>query len=122
MLARVGLDPSEFFNAYPHQLSGGQRQRVMIAQALACKPALLIADEPTSALDVRTQGEILALLQTLKNDLQLSLILISHNLQLLGRATDRLASMNEGVLAETPVPRSAVAAVSNAVAHNIRSA
>ncbi|MFL6449888.1 MAG: ABC transporter ATP-binding protein [Bryobacteraceae bacterium] len=112
MLAKVRLDDPAIYDAYPHQLSGGQRQRVIIAQALVCKPALLIADEPTSALDVKTQSEIVALLETLRRELQLSLILISHNLDLLRGVTDRLATMTEGRMAEssTPEPVSSVSA------------
>jgi peptide/nickel transport system ATP-binding protein len=104
MLAQVRLDDPAIYNAYPHQLSGGQRQRVVIAQAIVCKPALLIADEPTSALDVRTQSEIFALLQTLKDQLRLSLILISHNLELLRGVSDRLACMSEGRMADNSIP------------------
>ena len=104
MLAKVHLDGPAIFHSYPHQLSGGQRQRVAIAQSLVCNPALLIADEPTSALDVRTQAEIIALLQELKKELQLSLILISHNIELLRVVTDRVASMTEGRLTQASVP------------------
>lgn len=104
MLAKVRLDDDAIYRAYPHQLSGGQRQRVVIAQSLVCKPALLIADEPTSALDVRNQTEILVLLQGLKEEFKLSLILISHNLKLLRGVTDRLACMSEGRLTDNAVP------------------
>jgi len=98
------LDDDAIYRSYPHQLSGGQRQRVVIAQSLVCKPALLIADEPTSALDVRNQAEIVLLLQALKEEFKLSLILISHNLQLLRGVTDRLACMSEGRMTQKAVP------------------
>ncbi len=104
MLAKVRLDQAAIFHSYPHQLSGGQRQRVVIAQALVCRPALLIADEPTSALDVQTQAEIVQLLLRLRDELNLSLIFISHNLELLRGVTDRLASMSDGRLTETATP------------------
>src|SRR3954453_15090542 len=107
MLAKVRLDDPAIYNAYPHQLSGGQRQREVIAQALVCKPVLLIADEPTSALDTKTQAEIASLLRTLKEKLQLSLILISHNLELLRGVTDRLAYMSDGRMLQNFVPESA---------------
>src|SRR6202142_1443464 len=78
-LARVGLASTpRSFSAYPHQLSGGQRQRVVLAQALACNPALLIADEPAASLDARSQSELLALLRVLQRELRISILLISH--------------------------------------------
>jgi oligopeptide/dipeptide ABC transporter ATP-binding protein len=89
---------------YPHQMSGGMRQRVMIAMALACKPALVIADEPTTALDVTLQAEILDLLRRLKDDLGLSLLLISHNLGVIAETADRVAVMYAGrIVEEAPV-------------------
>ncbi len=99
MLDAVGLS-RHFYSAYPHQLSGGQRQRVVIAQALACKPQLLIADEPTSALDNVTQAEILDLLKRLRDRLQLALILITHNPALLGGLADRVLVMQTGRIVE----------------------
>ena len=81
MLQRVGLGDARYYDAYPHQLSGGQKQRVVIAQALACRPALLIADEPTSALDSITQVEILDLLQRLVDDFGATLLFISSRSQ-----------------------------------------
>ncbi len=104
MLAKVRLDGHAFFDAYPHQLSGGQRQRVVIAQALVCKPALLIADEPTSALDPNTEAEILGLLAKLKEEFQLSLILISHNIELLRDVTNRTLCMKDGRISEESLP------------------
>jgi oligopeptide/dipeptide ABC transporter ATP-binding protein len=93
-------DVGRTFSAYPHQLSGGQRQRVVIAQALACKPALLIADEPTTALDTTTQAEILDLLRELRDRLRLSLLLITHNPAILPGFADRVLVMYAGRFVE----------------------
>ena len=87
-------------NDYPHQLSGGLRQRVLIAMAIACKPALLIADEATTALDVTTQAEILALLREMKEQLGLSLLLITHNFGVIAECADRVAVMYAGRIVE----------------------
>jgi microcin C transport system ATP-binding protein len=86
--------------AYPHQLSGGQRQRVMIAMALANNPTLLIADEPTTALDVTIQAEILALLKRLKERFRMSLLLITHDLRIVRKMTDRVGVMKNGLIVE----------------------
>jgi oligopeptide/dipeptide ABC transporter ATP-binding protein len=86
--------------SYPHQLSGGQRQRVLIAQAIACGPAMVIADEPTASLDPSTQQEILSLLRTLRQQLNLALILITHNPAILAGLADRVLVLYAGRIAE----------------------
>ena len=105
LLTTVGLTPA-LGRRYAHQLSGGQRQRVMIALALACRPALVIADEPTTALDVVMQAQILQLLERLREELGLSLILISHDLGVLAETCDRIAVMYAGRIIETGPVRS----------------
>ena len=99
LLGQVGLSEARA-DSYPHQLSGGQRQRVLIAMALACDPALLVADEPTTALDVMVQAQVLALLGKLRGERRLSLIFITHDLSLLTYVCDRLAVMYAGRVAE----------------------
>ena len=89
-------DPADKLNRYPHELSGGQRQRVMIAMALAQQPDILIADEPTTALDVTLQHEILALLNDLKYQHNMAMILISHDLNLVRRYSDEVIVMRQG--------------------------
>jgi peptide/nickel transport system ATP-binding protein len=101
LLAKVGLEPGRFSpRLYPHQLSGGQRQRVMIAIALACGPDLLIADEPTTALDVSLQKDILDLLLALVAERRMALIMISHDLGVISRTTERMAVMYAGRFVE----------------------
>ena len=99
LLNDVGLGP-EFRFRYPHQLSGGQRQRVAIARALMLEPQILLLDEPTSALDVSVQAEILNLLQRLKNEHNLTYILVSHDLSVIAHMCDRMAVMNAGRVVE----------------------
>jgi ABC-type glutathione transport system ATPase component len=100
-LARVGLASSpRIFSAYPHQLSGGQRQRVVLAQALACNPALLIADEPTASLDARGQRELLAVLRDLQCELRIAILLISHAPEVQASLADRLMVMANGRIVE----------------------
>ena len=93
-------DPEARYHAYPFELSGGQCQRVMIAMALACRPALLIADEPTTGLDVTTQAAIMALIRDLAKVRQMATILVTHDLGLAGESCDRIAVMHAGHLVE----------------------
>ncbi|GIG40403.1 ABC transporter ATP-binding protein [Cellulomonas phragmiteti] len=102
LLTMVELpDPDKAFRSYPHQLSGGQRQRAMIAQSLACDPALLIADEPTTALDVTVQAEILDLMRNLRDRLDSAVILITHDMGVVADLADRIAVMRQGLIVET---------------------
>ena len=96
----VGLDESVRIDAYPHELSGGQRQRVMIAMALAQEPKLLIADEPTTALDVTIQKQILELLKDIQKKLNMSLLLITHDLTVVRSLANRICVMTKGDIVE----------------------
>jgi len=101
LLARVGIaDPARRINAYPHELSGGMRQRAMIAMALACDPILLIADEPTTALDVTIQAQIIDLFQTLQDQSNMAILLITHDLGVVADVADRVVVMYGGEIIE----------------------
>jgi len=95
----VGISPKRI-REYPHEFSGGMRQRVMIAMALACRPRLVIADEPTTALDVMIQAQILQLMRTLQRELDLAMIVISHDLSVLAETCNRLVIMYAGKMVE----------------------
>lgn len=102
LLERLGLKPAaRIFNSYPHQLSGGQRQRIVLAQAISCRPRLLVADEPTASLDVESQNEFISLLRNLRNETSLSILLISHSPALQARLADRLLVMRNGRIIES---------------------
>jgi len=101
LLADTGIpEPQRRANAYPHQLSGGQRQRAMIAMALACQPKLLLADEPTTALDVSLRGQILELLADLQRRHGMAVLMITHDLNLVRRFSDRVIVMERGQVVE----------------------
>ena len=105
LLDRVRVpDPARRVDDYPHRLSGGMRQRVMIAMAVACGPRLLIADEPTTALDVTIQAQVLDLLDGLRRDLSMGLILITHDLGVVGQWADRVVVMYAGSKVEEAPP------------------
>jgi peptide/nickel transport system ATP-binding protein len=101
LLGRVGIpSPAARLEQYPHELSGGMKQRVMIAIAIACKPALLIADEPTTALDVTIQAQIMVLLRSLQQELGMAMLLITHDLGLVAHFAERVNVMYAGKIVE----------------------
>lgn len=99
LMERVGLD-SRYVRKYPHEFSGGQRQRIAVARALGPEPKLILADEPVSALDVSIQSQILNLLRQLRDELDLTMIFISHDLSVVRYIADRIAVMDEGKIVE----------------------
>lgn len=99
LMARLGLTEAQL-EKYPHQISGGQARRVAIARALVAEPSFLIADEPTAGLDVSVQGELLNLLADLQKSFSLGILMVSHNLNVIGRTTDRVAIMYLGKVME----------------------
>ena len=120
LLADTGIpDPQRRVNAFPHQLSGGQRQRAMIAMALACRPKLLLADEPTTALDVTLRGQILDLLGDLQRRYGMSVLLITHDLNLVRKFADRVAVMQDGWLVEQGDVDAVFAAPQHAYTRNL---
>jgi peptide/nickel transport system ATP-binding protein len=105
MLTEVGLpEPARLYDAYPHELSGGQRQRAVIAQALACRPSLLLADEPTASLDSTTQAEVRTLLRSLQGRFDLAVVMASHDLGALAALASRVIVMYAGGLVEGGTP------------------
>ncbi|MGA3214863.1 MAG: ABC transporter ATP-binding protein [Acidimicrobiales bacterium] len=101
LLGKVGLpDPDQIVRSYPHQLSGGMRQRVMIAMALSLEPELLIADEPTSALDVTLEAQILALLRSIQASRNLTILFVTHDLNVVAQICDRVVVMYAGEIVE----------------------
>jgi oligopeptide/dipeptide ABC transporter ATP-binding protein len=101
LLGRVGIpSPRERYNAFPHQLSGGMRQRAMIALAVSCRPALILADEPTTNLDVTIQDQILHLLSDLREERGMALVLVSHDLGVVSQTADTVAVMYAGYIVE----------------------
>jgi len=111
LIQRVGLPDAEArAGSYPHELSGGQRQRAMIAMAIACRPALLIADEPTSALDVTVQADILALLAEIRAETGMAMLFISHDLAVISRLAERTLVLYGGAVMETGETRALLSA------------
>lgn len=104
-LSKVGFkEPAKIYNCYPFELSGGMQQRAMIAIALCCNPTILLADEPTSSLDVISQAQIIDLLIKMKEELALSILLISHNFGLIAQCADKIAIMYQGMIIEEGAP------------------
>ncbi len=104
MLKRVGI-PAERANEYPHQFSGGMKQRVVIAMALACNPALLLADEPTSALDVTIQAQVLDMIKNLQKEYNMALVLITHDLGIVAESCENVAIIYAGQIVEAGTTR-----------------
>jgi ABC-type glutathione transport system ATPase component len=116
LLALAGLPASvRILNAYPHQLSGGERQRVAIAQALACRPGLVIADEPFTALDATRVVELTSLFRDLKEKLRTSFLVISHSPGILARIADQVLMMQAGIIVERGTPRQVFQRLGDAV-------
>jgi len=106
ILKEVGfLVPSRILRAYPHQLSGGQRQRVAIAQALVCRPGIVVADEPLSSLDAATQQDIVDLLQKLKSKRNLAIVFITHNAGVLWPLADLMVILRDGQVLTSGTPQ-----------------
>jgi oligopeptide/dipeptide ABC transporter ATP-binding protein len=102
LLASVGIpDPARVAGSYPHELSGGMRQRSLIAIAIACRPRLLVADEPTTALDVTIQAQVLDLLRRLQDEMQMGLLMVTHDVGVARQIADQVAVMYGGRLIET---------------------
>ena len=120
LLKLVGIPaPESRIKNYPHEMSGGMQQRIMIAMALASEPKLLIADEPTTALDVTIQAQILELLLELKERLGMSILLITHNLGIVGDIADRVAVMYSGQIVEAAPAKDGIRAVPETVVRAI---
>jgi peptide/nickel transport system ATP-binding protein len=120
LLKHVGIpDPEAALHRYPHQLSGGMRQRVMIAIAIACRPAVLIADEPTTALDVTIQAQILELLVALQRETGTAILLITHDLAVIAETADRVAVMYAGRIVETAPVEALFAAPMHPYTHGL---
>lgn len=106
VLKKVKLDDTDrIIRSYPHQLSGGQKQRVLIAMAIINDPEILIADEPTTGLDAAVQKQILTLIEELKESMGLTLIMITHNMKIAEKYSDRIAVMHEGKIVETGITK-----------------
>lgn len=104
LLASIGIkEPKNVMNKFPHQLSGGMRQRIMIASAIISKPSLLIADEPTTSLDVTVQAQIIKLLKQIQNEMNMTIILITHNLGIVAEMADYVVVMKDGTVIEKGV-------------------